>query len=66
MDFIVKWKSGLKGTRSERDGELRRSGWGGTMTEEQVDKCRFLEKKIKEDTGAAPNNLPQHIVDLVK
>lgn len=66
MDFIIKWKSGLKGTRSDRESELRRSGWGGSMTEEQADKCRFLEKKIKNDTGAAPSNLPQHIVDEVK
>lgn len=51
MDFIIKWKSGLKGTRSEIDKVLRREDWGGTMTEEQADKCRYLEKKIKETTG---------------
>lgn len=51
MEIIIKWKSSLKGTRSEINQELVRSGWGGSMTEEQADKSKYLEKKVKEATG---------------
>ncbi len=66
MEFIIKWKSGLRGTRSEIDRELRRSGWGGTMPEEKVDKCQYLERKIADATGAKNPAPPQHIIDSVK
>ena len=34
-------------TRSEQAKNLRKEGWGSTMSREQEDKCRFLEKKYK-------------------
>lgn len=66
MDFIIRWKSGLKGSRSAIDKELRKEGWGGTMTEEQADKAKYLEKKIKDATGN-PNACPSaHIINKVQ
>ena len=38
-------------TRSEHEENLRKEGWGNTLTEEQLDKCKFLERKAKDKTG---------------
>ena len=32
-------------TRSEQEVNLRKEGWGSTITDEQLDKAKFLEKK---------------------
>ncbi len=56
----------MKGSRSAIDKELRKEGWGGTMTEEQADKAKYLEKKIKDATGN-PNACPSaHIINKVQ
>ena len=47
ITIIVKSKLKSRG-RSDYDKMLRQEGWGGTLTEEQVDKCEFLERKAKE------------------
>ena len=37
-------------TRTEQDDNLRKEGWGtGFASEEQRDKCKFLEKNIKDN-----------------
>ena len=66
MDFIIKWKSGLRGSRSEIDKALRKEGWGGTMTEEQADKSKYLEKKMKDATGQASTCPPAALINRVK
>jgi len=45
--IIVKDKFGRFGkTRSEQENNMRRE-WGcKTLTDEQLDKCKFLEKRI--------------------
>jgi len=55
--LIFNWKgSGLKARRhaprSEQERELRGEGWGATMTDEQLDKAKHLERKAEEQTGA--------------
>jgi len=46
LTIIVKNKLKSRG-RSDHDKMLRAEGWGGSMTEEQADKCEFLERKLK-------------------
>lgn len=46
LTIIVKSKLKSRG-RSDHDKMLRAEGWGGTMTEEQADKCEYLERKAK-------------------
>jgi hypothetical protein len=66
-NIIIKDKKGRFGkTRSEQEGNLRKEGWGGTMTDEQLDKCKYLERKIKEVTGAKKIHPKQHHIDKVK
>ena len=37
-------------TRAEIEANLQKDGLG-TMTEEQLDKCRYLERKSKDEFG---------------
>ena len=52
-------------TRSEQEENMRKE-WGSTMTDEQLDKCKFAERKIKEATGSNDNFIPGHKIDDVK
>lgn len=66
MDIIVK-KGNPKGrTRSSIEEKLKKEGWGNTMTEEQNDKCKFLERTVKEHYGADKSHFRQHHIDEVK
>lgn len=51
-------------TRSEQEENMRKE-WGSTMTDEQLDKCKFREKQIKEKTGLKRNFVRGHIIDKV-
>ena len=64
--IIRRSKSNFGKSRSEQEENLRKEGWGGAMTEEQLDKCKFIEKKIKEETGATKTHLKQHHIDKIK
>jgi len=52
-------------TRSEHEENMRKE-WGQTMTDEQLDKLKFLEKRIKEDTGSKKNFITGIDIDKVK
>ena len=64
--IIRRGRSNLGKSRSEQEENLRKEGWGSTMDDEQLDKCKFFEKKIKEETGATKTHLKQHHIDKVK
>jgi hypothetical protein len=47
MDILIRWKgSGLKTRRSDKEKELQKEGWGSSLTEEQIDKLEYAERKI--------------------
>ena len=52
MVYIITKKggSGYGRTRAEIEGNLQKDGLS-TMTEEQHDKCKYLERKSKEELG---------------
>lgn len=58
MEIIIKNKAKLGRTRSEQESNLRKE-WGPTMSDEQLDKVKFLEKKAKELTGNKDNFVSQ-------
>lgn len=66
MDIIIR-KSKPKGrTRSIIEKQLAKE-WGSTgLTEEQVDKCEFLERAVKDKYGADKSFFKQHHVDKVE
>lgn len=64
--IIIKGKHDHFGkTRSEQETNMRKE-WGSTITDEQLDKCKWLEKKRKEHDGSNKNFIPGHEIDRVK
>jgi len=71
VTLLFKWKgSGLKShsigkTRSEQEENLRKE-WGSTVTDEQLDKIRYIEKLVKEQKGSTDNFMPASITEKIK
>jgi len=66
MEIIVKGKHDHFGkTRSEHEKNMRKE-WGHTMTNEQLDKLKFAEKKYKEGTGSKKNFIRGQDIDMVR
>jgi len=66
MHIIIKGKHDHFGkTRSEQEENMRKE-WGTTMTDEQLDKLKFAERKIKDRTGQKKNFLTGIDIDKVK
>ena len=65
MQIIIRGKHDHFGkTRSEQEENMRKE-WGSTLTDEQLDKCKFLEKKIKDKTGQKKNFIRGQDIDGV-
>ena len=52
-------------TRSEQETNMRKE-WGPTMSDESLDKLKFLERKKRDWDGSRKNFLGGHEIDLVK
>lgn len=66
-DFIIAWKgSGLKVRRSNVEKELRKEGWGSSLTDEQIDKLDYLERKAGNAGRTDPLFVRPTDVDKVK
>ena len=66
MDIIIKGKHDHFGkTRSEQEENMRKE-WGSTMTDEQLSKLKYMERKIKEKTGQSKNFIRGQDIDKVK
>lgn len=65
VNIIIRGKSTIGKTRSEQEENLRRE-WGRTMTDEQLDKMKFVEKVAKRDTGSEENFFRTNITDFVE
>lgn len=46
-------------TRSEQEGNLRKEGWGGSLSEEDLDKAKFIEKHLEEEYGMKKSHIKQ-------
>ena len=51
--------------RSEQERNLRKEGMA-SLTDEQLDKCEYLERKAKDKHGADKSFLKQYHIDKVK
>lgn len=68
VEIIIRGKNKqhkLGKTRSEQEENLRKE-WGYTISDEQLDKLRFIEKKKNQADGSTKNFIPGHQIDLVK
>jgi hypothetical protein len=61
MEIIIRGKSKFGRTRSEQEINLRKEGMQ-SLTDEQLDRCKFLEKKFNNETGGKESFAGQHIV----
>ena len=64
-NIIIPKPDGFGKTRSEQEENLRREG-GRTLTDEQLSKLKFLEKKQKEKYGLKKCFIEGHKIDEVK
>lgn len=65
--IIIKGKDAqhkLGKTRSEQEENIRKE-WGQTMSDEQLDKCKFAERQRKEFDGSTKNFIPGHHIDEI-
>ena len=65
MHIIIKGKNSFGKSRSEREENLRKE-WGQTMSDEQLDKTKWLEKKVKEANGSETTHIHPIDADKVK
>lgn len=66
MEIIIRGKHDHFGkTRSEQETNMRKE-WGQTMSDEQLDKLKYLERKIKDTTGQKKNFIKGQDIDKVK
>jgi len=68
MEIIIRGKDEqhkFGKTRSEHEENMRKE-WGSTMTDEQLDKLKFLERKKKEYDGSTKNFFTGIDIDEVK
>ena len=64
-NIIIPKGDSLGKTRSEQEKNLRKE-WGPTMSDEQLSKLEFLERKAKEATGSTKNFISQADLEAVK
>jgi len=65
-NIIIQKPDSFGKTRSEQEKNLRSEGWGHTLTDEQLEKCKFLEKRVREKYGANKNFITAIDIDKVK
>jgi len=61
MEIIIRGKSRFGRTRSEHEQNLRKEGMS-SLSDEQLDRVKFLEKRVKNEQGSKENFIGQHIV----
>jgi hypothetical protein len=58
MYIIIKGSTKFGRTRSEQEQNLRREGMR-SLSDEQLDKCKYMEKHIAEQLGSKDNYVRQ-------
>ena len=65
MEFIIRGKTSMGKTRSEQEMNLRKE-WGETLSDESLEKLKYLERKGKEKYGFRENFISQADIEDVK
>jgi len=65
VEIIIKGKTKIGKIRSEQEENLRKE-WGATMSDENLSKIKYLEKKAKEEWGSKENFISQVDAEKVK
>ena len=65
MNIIIRKHDRFGKTRSEQERNMRKE-WGSTMTDEQLDKLKYIEKRKKEHEGSSKNFITGQDIDRIK
>lgn len=65
MEIIIRGRTKMGRTRSQQEDQLRKE-WGPTISDEQLDKLKHLEKKAEGITGSKDNFINAGMIDQVK
>ena len=66
MNIIISGKSKIGISRSELEENVRKDGQTTGMTDEQLDKCKYIEKRLKDELGLRETLIDNHSIDGVK
>lgn len=58
MYIIIKGKTKIGKTRSEVEENIRKE-WGPTMSDANLDRAKFMEKRARESVGSKENFIKQ-------
>ena len=61
-NIIIKKPGDFGKTRSEQEENMRKE-WGSTLTDEMLDKCKHVEKKMDEELGSKKNFINPVIIE---
>jgi hypothetical protein len=65
MEIIIKGSNSFGKTRSEQEENMRKE-WGSTMSDENLDKLKYIERKQKEHAGKSGGFVRQVDIEKVK
>jgi len=65
LQIIIRGKTNFGKTRSEQEKNLRKEGYIG-MSDENLSKCEWVEKKLKEINGSQNSFLRQADLSEIK
>lgn len=65
VEIIIRKPGSFGRNRSEQEKNLRNEGMA-SLTDEQLDKCKFLERKVEKSTGAKRTHFKHIHVDKVE
>ena len=61
MEIIIRGKTKFGRTRSEQEENLRKEGMQ-SLSDEQLDRVKFLERRLKNENGSKDNHIGQHVI----
>jgi len=61
MEIIIRGKTKFGRTRSEQEENLRKEGMQ-SLSDEQLDRVKFVEKRVKQEQGSKDNFIGQHVI----
>lgn len=66
MDIIIGGRNKIGTSRSEMEENLRKEGRSTGMTDEQLHKCKFLERKVRDYNGLKETFIDNQSIDNMK
>ena len=66
VDIIIKRGNPRGERRSQIEKKLRKEGWGSSLSDEEIEKCEYAEKVLKDELGVDKSFVRSRIIEKVK